>query len=356
MSVVIISYLIMFCYVGVAIGKFPSFKESGFTLAMLGIVIVICSVVCSLGLNSYMNVGLTMISVEVIPFLILAIGVDNMFIIKNAVSNQDKNLPVEDRVALGLKEVGASITTATICEALAFFVGALTKMPALQTFCLQAAIAILFDYLFQITAFIAFLAWDEQRKLSNRADLLCCIRVGRGAEEGEIRSSSDGFWKKVFRDHYSTLLMKWPCFIAIILVFSGLVTAGILGCLHVPVGLNVQVSMETDSDLYNYFTFEKKYIEVGPPAYVVLQNFDYQNDEHLKTIDELANGLSRLDMVQAPLYSWIGVFNNFAEPSAAWNEACNTQTIDEYPFAEQLKKFMDIEIDSICCQTYGLCG
>lgn len=49
-------------------------------------------------------------------------------------------------------------------------------MPALQSFCIQAGIAVLFDYIFQITAFIAFLAWDEKRKEDNRMDLLCCIK------------------------------------------------------------------------------------------------------------------------------------------------------------------------------------
>ena len=47
---------------------------------------------------------------------------------------------------------------------LAFLVGALTKMPALQGFCFQAALAIFFDYLFQITVFVVFLSRDEQRK------------------------------------------------------------------------------------------------------------------------------------------------------------------------------------------------
>lgn len=37
--------------------------------------------ISSIGMVSYFNIGLTMISLEVIPFLILAIGVDNMFII-----------------------------------------------------------------------------------------------------------------------------------------------------------------------------------------------------------------------------------------------------------------------------------
>lgn len=103
MMVIIISYIIMFLYVGIAIGRFPSWKESGFSLALLGILIVISSVVSALGISSYFNIGYTMISVEVIPFLILAIGVDNMFIIKNSLGNQDKSLSIEDRLANALK-------------------------------------------------------------------------------------------------------------------------------------------------------------------------------------------------------------------------------------------------------------
>jgi Niemann-Pick C1 protein len=100
-----------------------------------------------------------MISGEVIPFLILAIGVDNMFIIKSAIERQPHTL-LEDRVAHGLKEVGPSITTAAICEALAFLVGSLTKMPALQAFCIQAAVAIVFNYIFQITTFVVAYIFD----------------------------------------------------------------------------------------------------------------------------------------------------------------------------------------------------
>jgi len=51
--------------------------------------------------------------------------------------------------------------------------------------------------------------------------------------------------------------------------------------MNVPVGLNEQVSMEVDSDLYNYFTYEKKYIEIGPPSYIVLSGFDFRKQEHM---------------------------------------------------------------------------
>lgn len=88
MWIVIISYTAMFFYIGVAIGKFPSRFSSGFTLAIIGIIIVLASVFSSMGLISFLNIGFTMISAEVIPFLILAIGVDNMFIIKSSIERQ----------------------------------------------------------------------------------------------------------------------------------------------------------------------------------------------------------------------------------------------------------------------------
>ena len=82
MNIVIISYSAMLVYIGIAIGRFPSSVGSGFALAIVGIFIVLGSVISSMGIISYLGIGFTMISAEVIPFLVVAIGVDNMFIIK----------------------------------------------------------------------------------------------------------------------------------------------------------------------------------------------------------------------------------------------------------------------------------
>ena len=43
---------------------------------------------------------------------------------------------------------GPSITAAALSECFAFLIGSLTKVPALNSFCLMAAIAVFFDYLF----------------------------------------------------------------------------------------------------------------------------------------------------------------------------------------------------------------
>ena len=71
----------MFLYISVAIGYFPSKTHTRFLVGFSGILIVISSVCIAIGLTSAFGIALSMISIEVVPFLILAIGVDNMFII-----------------------------------------------------------------------------------------------------------------------------------------------------------------------------------------------------------------------------------------------------------------------------------
>ena len=84
---------------------------------------------------------------------------------------------VELRLAYALKEIGPSIFCATFCESLAFFVGMLTDVPALWSFCLVAGIAVILDFLLQITLFIAALSLDGKRIQSERADILFCIKA-----------------------------------------------------------------------------------------------------------------------------------------------------------------------------------
>lgn len=113
MFVIILSYLLMFVYVGFALGYFPSFVHNRFLLGLSGIMVVLFSLAIAIGITLYMDIPLSLISSEVVPFLILAIGVDNMFIIVRAEQEVNQKVTeVEERVALALKEIGPSIFTA----------------------------------------------------------------------------------------------------------------------------------------------------------------------------------------------------------------------------------------------------
>lgn len=161
-AIVVISYILMFIYVSIAIGFFPNMIHCKFGLGAVGILVVILSLMSAIGLTFYWNDKLTMISAEVVPFLILAIGVDNMFLIARAEREvPDYVTSIEERVGFAMKEIGPSIFTAALCESLAFFIGLLTDVPALQNFCLVAGLGVVVDFLLQMTIFVGALAIDN---------------------------------------------------------------------------------------------------------------------------------------------------------------------------------------------------
>ena len=60
------------------------FVSSRVALGLVGVILVAVSVVAALGLLSYMRIKATLIIIEVVPFLVLAVGTDNLFILTHA--------------------------------------------------------------------------------------------------------------------------------------------------------------------------------------------------------------------------------------------------------------------------------
>lgn len=139
--------------------------HSKFTLAFGGIAVVISSILCSLGVLGYAQMKTTMLVIEVIPFLILAVGVDNLFILVHTYERLDKSKYASSSEAIAdtLGEVGPSILLTAISQACCFGIGTITDMPAVRTFALYAAVAITFNFFLQITAFIALMTIDVVR-------------------------------------------------------------------------------------------------------------------------------------------------------------------------------------------------
>lgn len=174
--------------------------NSKVTLGLLGIGLVILSVSSSVGLFSLLGVKTTLIIAEVIPFLVLAVGVDNVFILVHELDRQNllhgpgastmaqsssSQLPsspsqshhppigdtaddlilfsAEERVAKTLEKMGPSILLSSVTETVAFGLGALVPMPAVRNFALYAAGSVLLNAILQVTVFVSALAIDLKR-------------------------------------------------------------------------------------------------------------------------------------------------------------------------------------------------
>lgn len=182
---VALSYAAMLVYIGLALGRFSckgqscseKMVSSRVLLGLGGVAVVMCSVVGGLGICSALGVSASLIVMEVVPFLVLAIGVDNMFLIAAEEEMQQQDLPVEERIANALGAVGPSISMSTMCEVLAFLAAALTQVPAVRHFAFVAAASVALDFFLQITAFVAFLALDCQRMERGYADIVPCLQL-----------------------------------------------------------------------------------------------------------------------------------------------------------------------------------
>ena len=218
-----LSYMMMFLYVGFALGYFPSLVHNRFLLGLSGIVVVLMSIMIAIGITFFMNIPLSLISTEVVPFLILAIGVDNMFIIVRAEQEvSSKITDTGERVALALKEIGPSIFTAAFCESLAFLVGMLTKVPALESFCLVAALGVMADFLLQITFFCAALSLDAKRIRAGRWDIIPCKKAKNVTEPRKpiVRTLFQRFYVPFLFNKKTELFMY---FLSIVLLTLGVI-------------------------------------------------------------------------------------------------------------------------------------
>ncbi|KAI1319707.1 hypothetical protein EDD11_003401 [Mortierella claussenii] len=156
------AYFVMFLYISLSVGRVDLVK-SKYGLGIAAVATVFVSLLMSIGLCSVFGVTLTLMPWEILPFMIIVVGVENINILVHAVVETSMDLPVRERVGRGLGTVGVSITMTLVAELSLLIVGAMTTIPAVQEFCTFAIAAVIMDYLLQMTFFITVVSIDIRR-------------------------------------------------------------------------------------------------------------------------------------------------------------------------------------------------
>ncbi|XP_013112245.2 NPC intracellular cholesterol transporter 1 homolog 1b [Stomoxys calcitrans] len=325
-STVAISYAVMFLYVAIALGKIRScvhfFSESKIMLAVAGIVIVLASVLCSLGFWGYMGVVTTMLAIEVIPFLVLAVGVDNIFIMVHTYHRLErlKYDSVADAIGEAIGQVGPSILQTAASEFACFGIGAISDMPAVKTFALYAAAAIFFNFLFQITAFVAMMAFDERRYESGRLDLFCCCKSSSKASVHTVGGyQSVGLLEKLFTNIYAPFLLTKPVKIIVCIIFFVVTSLSLVVTPNLEYGLDQEMSMPKESHVVKYFRYMDELLSMGAPVYWVLKpGLDFTNRDHQNLICGGVECNNNSIAVQLYTQSRYPEITFLARPASSW--------------------------------------
>lgn len=395
---ILISYCVMFAYISLALGDFSNCRrllvDSKVTLGLAGVLIVLVSVSSSVGVYGYAGVPATLIIIEVIPFLVLAVGVDNMFILVQTYQREARR-PTEtrsDHIGRVVGQVAPTILLASASEAACFFLGALSGMPAVHAFALYAGLALTIDFVLQLTCFVALMALDAQRQEEGRWDILCCVK-GSDKDANTKEGLLPEFMGKIYAPF---LLSQWVRPLVVVL-FGGWLCCSVAVLPKLSVGLDQQLSMPDDSYLQKYFAYLGEYLSVGPPVYFVLQgsvdftNVSQQNKvcgtvdcdtDSLATQIYMASLLANRTFIAQPASSWLddymdwSVYNLDGQsgtpccrvypngsfcPSSDSSSSCGNCNITKLPdgqrpdpssFLEYLGFFL-VDIPSITCPKGG---
>ncbi|CAJ0933790.1 unnamed protein product, partial [Mesorhabditis belari] len=108
----------------------------------------------------------------IIPFLIISIGIDDMFIMVACWESSDSRKPVPQRISQTLAHAGVAITITNVTDILSFAIGCITDLPGIRLFCLYTWVTILFCYVYQLTFVCGWMAVMGEVEAAQRHSLL----------------------------------------------------------------------------------------------------------------------------------------------------------------------------------------
>uniref|UniRef100_A0A672UXA8 Patched 2 n=1 Tax=Strigops habroptila TaxID=2489341 RepID=A0A672UXA8_STRHB len=167
-------YLLMLAYACVTMLRWDCSKSQG-AVGLAGVLLVALSVASGLGLCSLLGISFNAATTQVLPFLALGIGVDDMFLLAHAFTETSHHIPFKERTGECLKRTGTSVALTSVSNMIAFFMAALVPIPALRAFSLQAAVVVVFNFAMVLFVFPAILSLDLYRREKRRLDILCCF-------------------------------------------------------------------------------------------------------------------------------------------------------------------------------------
>lgn len=356
--IIAISYIVMFIYASLALGgKLPtksmkSLVKSRFMLGLSGIIIILLSVTSSVGLFSMLGFKSTLIIAEVIPFLVLAIGIDNIFLIVHElhkITEHEPDLDLTLRISFAMRNIGPSCFISAILQVSMFVLATSVDMPAVKNFAIYSAGAVAINFILQMTCFVALLALDQKRLEENRVDCIPCITISSpvqlegdaDAEEKHLEYNFSHWVKKKYAPYILGKTTR-PKILTFFILWLGISLSLFPG---INFGLDQRIAIPKNSYLVDYFNSVYDYFNSGPPVFFVVRDLDvtqrgYQQQicGRFATCDKfsLANILEqefkrlKKSMIAEPTSNWLDDFLTWLNPDL--DQCCRFKKLSLWEF------------------------
>ncbi|XP_059471097.1 sterol regulatory element-binding protein cleavage-activating protein isoform X2 [Neocloeon triangulifer] len=158
----LVTYAALFFYVYFSLRKMD-FVKSKVGIAFSAVITVASSLAMAVGLCFFFGLRLSLDGKEVFPYVVVAVGLENVLILTKSIISTQAHLDVKIRVAQGLSKEGWNITKNLLTEVTILTIGLLTFVPAIQEFCIFAVVGLIADFFLHMFFYSAVLAIDIRR-------------------------------------------------------------------------------------------------------------------------------------------------------------------------------------------------
>nr|XP_045594269.1 patched domain-containing protein 3-like [Procambarus clarkii] len=326
-------------------------------LGLLGIFSVLLSCCAAFGFVIYL--GFEFIGINLVgPFLLLGIGMDDVFVMLAAWRRTRLQDSVPERMGQAFSDAAVGITITTVTEMVSFFIGAVTPFPSVQIFSIYMGTAVVVAYIWLISFFGGCLALsgymekDQRhgvtcRKIKSKsetADASCCYRFlcTGGISEADPWNEKDNKEHIImvfFRDQVAGFLNIPAVKTLVIIAFVLYLAVAFWGCTRLQEGLERSRLSLDNSYSVDFYNLESKYFREYPYRIQVSITGDvmYSDRETQKELMALLKRFESTPYSPGALYteSWLRAWLSFLERN---QDFMSINITSEEEFCSQLRE------------------
>jgi len=291
------------------------------------------------------------------PFLVISIGVDDMFVLARSFELTPAHLTPAERIRMMMYEGGVSITVTSLTDIIAFASGyIMVPMPGVADLCLFCCYGIIFVYIYVITLLLTIITCQAHREaagVSNMCACRFCCRSSRSTETGateklekqesivrvateihnKAHASIDTRVPKSYLNFMENNVDKAWWRIVLFIICGGLLAFWIVGIVKVldKIGLDYANLAPSDSYLTEWYAVRDRYLDKtdGIQAHFVFddETCDYNNTDVINGMKEAWTAAGELNCILLDQsQSWIQYVDDCLATDCV--TACDSSTSD----------------------------
>ena len=330
-KLIVVTFTVMISFACFMLGKYLNPLTGHGLLAMSGVSSVAFGIMAGFGLSMYTQAPYVSI-VGILPFLIIGVGIDDMFIIVDELDRVHPDQTIPKRLGMVMRRVGPAITMTTMTDLLAFAVGTMSIFPSVVYFCTYAALSMEFAFFFLVTIFVAFMTYDCKRMNAGRRDMVPCLRVP-ASWMGNRRWDEPQTSNKIMR-LWGKLLMKPVVKGLVIILSTCLLGIGIYGTTFINEEFDRRDLAKDGSEFIKFLDASEAYFTEDIKVDIILESgVNYADFYTQEKVRNLSNIVENNRFYRPVVVSWLTEFLK--------NSASNGVSTNSTNFFASLQAFLD---------------